>query len=230
MPRYSISEQGSYRSIMIELEPSERFISEAGAMFRASSNLDIDVTTRAGGSAGLFGGLRRMIAGESFFLSTYSTNDDKPGEVGLAPTLAGDLAIIECSGRERWLCAGGSYLGSSDGLSIDTQFQGMRGMMSGESLSFLSVEGAGELVVSAFGHIQQIEVDGALTVDTGHVVAFSDSLSYEVGKAGSSWLQSFLSSEGLVLKFRGSGVIYAQSHNPKQFGQTLGGLMPPRSS
>lgn len=230
MPKYTVSEEGSYRSVMVELDRGEWFTSEAGAMFRASDNIEIDVTTRSRGVGGLLSGVRRMMSGESFFLSTYRMRGGGPGEVGLAPTLAGDVVVIECSGIGGWLCAGGSYLGSSDGLSIDTEFQGFRGMLSGESLFFLDIEGKGQLLVSAFGSVKEVEVDGALTVDTGHVVAFEDTLEYTVGKAGGSWLQSFLSSEGVVMHFSGQGKAYLQSHNPDQFGQTLGGLMPPRSS
>ena len=229
MPNYTVSEEGSYRSVMVELDRGEEFTSEAGVMFRASDNVEIDVTTRSRGGGGLMRGLRRMMSGESFFLSTYKTRDGGPGEVGLAPTLAGDVTVIECSGIGGWLCAGGSYLGSSSGLSIDTQFQGFRGMLSGESLFFLDIEGRGQLLVSAFGSVREVEVDGDLIVDTGHVVAFEDSLGYTVGKAGGSWLRSFLSSEGVVMRFSGQGKVYLQSHNPDQFGQTLGGLLPPRS-
>ena len=228
MSNYRVSERGAYRSVVVELSPGETFVSEAGAMFRASENIDIDVTTRRRGSGGLLGGVRRMLARESFFLSTYRTNDGGPGDVGLAPTLTGDLALIECSGANRWLCTGGSYLGSSGELALDTEFQGIRGVFSRESLSFLSVEGRGQLLVSAFGSIREIDVDGELTVDTGHVVAFEDSLEYRLGKAGGSWIQSFLSSEGIVLNFSGSGRMYVQSHNPNEFGTALGGIMPPR--
>ena len=229
MPNYTVSQAGSYRSVIVELDRGENFTSEAGVMFRASDNIEIDVTTRSRGVGGLMSGVRRMMSGESFFLSTYRTRDGGPGEIGLAPTLAGDVAVIECSGAGGWLCAGGSYLGSSDGLSIDTQFQGFRGMLSGESLFFLDIGGRGQLLVSAFGSVKEVEVDGALVVDTGHIVAFEDSLEYAVGKAGGSWLQSFLSSEGVVMRFSGQGKVYLQSHNPDQFGQSLGGLMPPRS-
>ena len=228
MANYRISAKGSYGSVLVELGPSEGFVSEAGAMFRASSNVDIDVTTRSRGAGGLMSGIKRLIAGESFFFSTYKTIDGRRGEVGLAPTLAGEVAVIECSGRNRWLCAGGSYLGSTESLGLDTQFQGLRGVFSGESLSFLAAEGQGVLLVSAFGSIREIDVDGELTVDTGHVVAFEESLDYTLGRAGGSWIQSMLASEGVVLNFSGQGRLYVQSHNPDEFGSRLGGLMPPR--
>ena len=230
MASYSVLEKGSYGSVLVELGPSEGFVSEAGAMFRASSNVDIDVTTRSKGVGGLMSGIKRLLAGESFFFSTYRTVDGTRGEVGLAPTLAGEVAVIECSGRNRWLCAGGSYLGSTESLQLDTEFQGLRGVFSGESLSFLAVEGQGELLVSAFGSIREIDVAGELTVDTGHVVAFEESLDYTLGRAGGSWIQSMLASEGIVLNFSGEGRLYVQSHNPDEFGSRLGGLMPPREN
>ena len=229
MSEYIMSERGSFGSVLVKIGPGETFVSESGAMFRASDNVDIDVTTRnRSGGGGLMSGVRRMMAGESFFLSTYRTRDGAPGEVALAPTLAGEVAFIECRGGGRWLCAGGSFLGASQGLDLDTQFQGLRGALSGESLSFLAASGVGELLVSAFGSVQTIEVDGKLTVDTGHVVAFQDTLEYSLDRAGGSWIQSFLASEGVVLNFSGRGTVYVQSHNPDEFGRRLGGMMPPR--
>ena len=228
MATCTITGGGGFQAALVEIGPRERFISESGAMFRASDNVDVDVTTRTRSSGGLFSGIRRMIAAESFFLSEYRTNDGRIGEVALAPRLPGALATIHCTGVGRWVCAGGSYVGSSEYLDLDTQFQGIGGVFSGESLSFLEVSGAGDLIVSAFGAIREIEVNGALTVDTGHVVAFEDSLGYSLGKAGGSWLQSFLASEGVTLNFSGHGKLYVQSHNPDEWGRSLGGLLPPR--
>jgi uncharacterized protein (TIGR00266 family) len=223
-----VADTGAFSWALVTLSPDETFVSEAGALFRATSNIDIDVTTRSGRSGGLMGGLKRMVAGESFFFSTYSCTDRNDGEVGLAPTLQGDITLIDCDGRNQWVCAGGSYLASDSALEIDTQFQGLRGMFTGESLSFLSVSGRGPLLVNACGRINEIDIEGALTVDTGHVVAFEDTLEYSVTKAGGSWVQSFLTGEGFVLNFTGRGRIYVQSHNPQEFGRSLGPMLPPR--
>jgi uncharacterized protein (TIGR00266 family) len=222
-------QSGAFGWALVNLDPGERFVAEAGSMFRASSNVDIDVTTRGRGIGGVLSGIRRMFAGEQFFFSTFSVTDGNRGEVGLAPTLQGELAIIDCDGRSDWVCTGGSYLGSSPDLNIDTQFQGLGGILSGESLSFLLAQGAGPLVVNAFGKITEVDVSGELNVDTGHVVAFQDSLTYSISKAGGSWVQSFLTGEGLTMRFSGRGRLYLQSHNPSEFGKSLGPLLPPRS-
>jgi uncharacterized protein (TIGR00266 family) len=186
------------------------------------------VTTKSRGKGGILAGVKRLLAAENFFFSTYSCNGPEAGEVGLAPTLPGDLAIIECDGSRKWLCTGGSYLGSDPELALDTQFQGLKGLFTGESISFLQVSGSGKLLVSGFGKIVRLQVSGGMVVDTGHVIAFEDSLTYTPTKAGSSWIQSFLASDGVVLQFSGNGALYVQSHNPSGFGGALGSSLPPK--
>ena len=220
--------EGAFESALVHLEAGEQFVSEAGAMYRASANMDIDVTTRSRGKGGLLGGVKRLMGGESFFMSTYQTNDGQPGEVGLAPTHQGEVFVIDVEPSTTWLCTGGSYLGSSSGLTVNTQFQGLKGMFSGEKLFFVEVSGTGKLLVSAFGRIVESEVESELIVDTGHVVAFQSSLQYSLTKAGRSWIQSWLAGEGIVMNFQGHGLILTQSHNPNEFGSALGKLLPPR--
>jgi uncharacterized protein (TIGR00266 family) len=135
---------------------------------------------------------------------------------------------MDLDGSVAWLCAGGSYLGSAPSLQLDTQFQGLKGLFTGESLSYLRVSGAGPLLLSAFGRIAEVNVEDALTVDTGHVVAFEETLEYSVGKAGGSWLHSWLAGEGIVMHFRGTGKLLVQSHNPDAFGRALGPRLPPK--
>ena len=72
------------------------------------------------------------------------------------------------------------------------------------------------------------KIDGDYTIDTGHVVAYEDSLNYDITKAGGSWLQSFLAGEGFVMNFHGRGRVLVQSHNPAEFGQSIGSQLPPR--
>ncbi len=220
--------EGAFESALIHLEPGEQFISESGAMYRASGNIEIDVTTKSRGSGGVLGGLKRMLAKENFFFSTYATNDGRAGEVGLAPTHQGELFLIDVDPSVKWICAGGSYLGSSPGLKIDTAFQGFKGFATGESISFVEVSGSGQLLVNAFGRMVESEVEGDLIIDTGHLVAFESTLQYSITKAGSSWLQSWLAGEGIVLQFSGQGRVITQSHNPKEFGAMLGRMLPPR--
>ena len=107
------------------------------------------------------------------------------------------MFLIDVEPSKPWICAGGSYFGSCSGLKIDTQFQGLKGLFSGESLFFLEVSGSGQLLVNAFGRIAEFAVKDPITVDTGHLVAFEKSLQYSLTKAGGSWMQSWLAGEGI---------------------------------
>jgi uncharacterized protein (TIGR00266 family) len=224
-----VVEKGAFQYALVQLDSGEEFISESAAMFRCSANIDIDVTTKSKGKGGLLGGLKRLVGGENFFFSTYSTNDGRRGEVGIAPALPGEIKVIELDGSMKWICTGGSYLASTPGVEVDTKFQGFKGFFTGEAPVFVEVSGEGEVLVTAFGRIAEMNVPASgLTVDTGHVVAYESTLKYEVSKAGSSWIQSFLAGEGLVMNFSGQGKILTQSHNPSSFGKSLGPMLPPR--
>ena len=103
--------RGAFGSALVHLKSGESFCSESGAMYRASANIDINVTTRSRSSGGLLAGVKRLFAGENFFFSTYSTNDGREGEVGLrwrtAPSWrAASAARNTCTAhrRERPCC------------------------------------------------------------------------------------------------------------------------------
>ena len=68
-----------------------------------------------------------------------------------------------------------------------------------------------------------------MIVDTGHIVAFNEGLSFEITKAGGSWISSFLGGEGFVCKFNGKGTVWCQSHNQGSFGGILGPTLRPRN-
>jgi uncharacterized protein (TIGR00266 family) len=227
-----IDTEGAFGSVLVTLEAGEKFMSEAGAMYRASPNMEIEVESRKKKNEGMWGafkaGVKSMFAGESFFLSTYRTNDNQSGEVGLAPTHQGEVRKITV-GNETWICSGGSYLGSSGSIELDTQYQGLtKGMFSKEGLVFVKASGEGELLVNGFGRISEVEVRDGITIDNGHLIAFTEGLEYTIGKSGGGWISSMMSGEGLVMKFRGQGRILVQSHDPSRLGGALGPLLPPR--
>ena len=73
-------------------------------------------------------------------------------------------------------------------------------------------------------------MDGEYIVDTGHIVAFNETLDFSMTKAGKSWLSSILGGEGLVCKFKGMGTVWCQSHNPASFGTSLTPALRPRKA
>jgi uncharacterized protein (TIGR00266 family) len=123
-----------------------------------------------------------------------------------------------------------SFIASTPNVNLDTKVGGFKTFFAGEGVFVLkaTAEAAGQLVVGAFGGIQELACDGNLVIDTGHLVAWDASLEYSVGKSGSGWIASFLSGEGLVCHFRGQGRIWIQTRNPSEYGQTVGRMLPPK--
>lgn len=211
----------------IKLKPGQTFTAEGGAMIAMSPSVQMTTSTHTKNSGGILKGLKRMISGESFFMNHYSAGNQE-GTVWLGTTHAGDMFVKELNG-EGLIVQGGSYVASSPGIDINTNWQGFKSLVSKESLFWLSVKGKGSVVVNSFGAIYPIEINGEYIVDTGHIVAFEESLNFTLTKAGKSWVSSILGGEGLVCKFKGQGTVWVQSHNTTAFGNVLGPKLKPRS-
>lgn len=210
----------------VTLGANEELVAEAGCMIAMSGYINASTTLRQGKGGGILGGLKRMVGGESLFLSVFRS--PTPGaNVFLAPKLMGDILLYQMT--ETGLVAQAtSYLASDSSVDINLGFQGFKSLFSGESIFWLDISGYGSLLLTSFGAIYEVSVNGEYIVDTGHIVAFEKSLNFDIRKAGSSWLGAFLGGEGLVCRFKGKGRVFCQTHNPGIFGQIVGSQLPPR--
>jgi uncharacterized protein (TIGR00266 family) len=224
--KLDISHQPDSAIAKIEMAPREELIAEAGAMIAMSAHMNVSTTLRRGKGGGIMGGLKRMLAGESLFLSVFRTGDSD-GEIYLAPRLMGDILPYQLKGTDLVVQSTG-YMASTPGVDIDLGFTGFKSVFSGESIFWLSVSGSGLVLISSFGGIYEVTVDGEYIVDTGHIVAFERTLDYSISKPGTSWIGAFLGGEGLVCRFKGRGKVYCQTHNPGSFGSQVGSRLPPR--
>lgn len=203
----------------VTLISGETCTAESGAMIAMSGHMNITTSTHKKKSGSFLKAAKRLLSGESVFLNHFDTTDNI-GEVWLGTDLAGDMMTLELD-NENLIVQSGSFLACADGIEIDMGWQGFKSIISGESVFWLNLTGTGTVVLSSFGAIYPIEVDGEYIIDTGHIVAFNETLDFTITKAGKSWLHSFLGGEGLVCKFNGKGTVWCQSHNPRSFGMTL---------
>ena len=210
----------------VSLGAGEELVAEAGCMIAMSGYINASTTLRKGKGGGILGGLKRMVAGESLFLSVFRS-PKAGGEVLLGPKLIGDILLYQMTGTGLVVQAS-SYLASESDVDIDLGFQGFRSLFSGESIFWLDISGKGSLLLSSFGAIYEIPVNGEYIVDTGHIVAFEKSLTFDIKKVGASWVGAFLGGEGLVCRFKGQGRIFCQTHNPGAFGRAVGSQLPSR--
>lgn len=191
---------------------------EAGCMIAMSDDIDVTTTTHKRGKGNLLKSLGRMLTGESFFLNHYQSRQD--GEIWVTSTLPGDLTTYRMQGA-RLVVQSGAFVAADNEVEVEVGWQGFKSLFSGEGLFWLKMSGEGDVLLSSFGAIYSVDVDGEYVVDTGHIVAFEESLQFNISKAGSSWVSSFLGGEGLVCRFQGRGKVYCQSHNASEFGRSL---------
>ncbi len=221
-----IESNPSYALLTVDLEPGEKIKAEPGAMVSQQG-----VEMQTGGSGGVFRGIRRMMAGESFMVNTF-TAGASGGQVNLAPCVPGDIGEFRLTpGRNLYIQAS-SFLACEDHVQTDSKFQGFRSLFSGESMFFLRAfaeERPGSVFYNSYGAIKEMQVmpGGELVVDTGHLVAFTEDVEYTIGKVGG--LRSLvLGGEGLVLKFRGSGQVWIQSRNLASLAEKLAPFLSTR--
>jgi len=202
--KQEIKSKPDFAFLSLHLNSGEQVIAESGSMVGMTTELTMETNMKGG----LKGALKRALGGESLFMNTYTATADNQ-RIDLAPATPGDVEHLALDGNSV-LVQSGSYMSSSPGIEVDSKWAGARGFFGGEGLFMLRCSGQGDLWISSYGAIHAIDVQGSYVVDTGHIVAFDDSLSYELQSIGG--LKSLLfSKEGLVCEFSGQGRLWIQT-------------------
>ena len=198
---------------------------ESGAMAMTRGDIQMSTSTRGG----FMKGLRRSLGGESFFVNDFSSGQG--GVVGVAAVLPGDMTVVPLDGSAALMVQSGSWTASDPGIDVDSTWGGGKSFFSGEGLVLLRCTGAGDLLMSSYGAIRRHDLapGETMTLDTGHVVAFDESVRYGVRKAG-GWKSSILGGEGLVTDFTGPGRVWFQTRNVSDFVQWMISKMPAQRS
>lgn len=203
----------SYSLVNVSLNPNEVIRVEAGAMVSMSTGLQLE--TKVAG--GLLAGLKRSIlGGESFFMNTYRA-PARGGEITLAPALPGDMMVHEMR-EETLLVQSGSYVASSEGIEIDIKWGGAKTFFAREGLVMLKASGTGTLILSSYGaiHEKDLAPGETHTVDTGHLVAFTEGIGFDI-KAVGGIKSTLFSGEGLVVNLTGPGKVFMQTRSEDAF-------------
>jgi uncharacterized protein (TIGR00266 family) len=216
---YHIEHQPAFSLAILNLQPEQSIMAEAGAMVSMSANVELQSQMKGG----LLGALKRAAGGESAFVSTFTARGG-PGEVTLAPGAPGDIAAIELN-NQSFFVQSSSYLAGDASLTVDTKWGGAKSFFGGEGLFVLLVQGQGLLLVSSFGaiHRKVLRPGERYVVDTGHLVAWEGTTQYTLRKAAAGFFRSMVSGEGIVAEFTGPGEILIQTRNLA----ALAGLLKP---
>ena len=209
---YRIEHNPAYAFLILDLLPNQTVLVEAGAM----AAMDSCIAMKSKMRGGLMKGVGRMFGGESLFLNEF-TAKNRRGELYLSPGVPGDIKHYYLQGNCGLMVQSSGFVACDQNIEIDTKFQGFKGFFSGESLFLLRATGRGDFWFSSYGAIVEIQVEGNYIVDTGYIVAFEDTLNYNVEMIGGLSFRNLktgiLGGEGLVCRFTGNGKLWLQSRN-----------------
>jgi len=216
----------SYSIARVTLAANETVRAESGAMVGMSAGVIIETKMQGGLLKSL---ARSVLGGESFFVNTFRAGP-AGGEILLAPSLPGDVFTLELTG-ESLLVQSGSYLASSEAVETDTKWSGAKTFFGGEGLIMLRCTGTGSLALSSFGAIHEMELaEGqTYTVDTGHLVAFTEKMGFHVRAIG-GMKSTIFGGEGLVVDLNGPGRVLLQTRSQGAFLDWLLPKIPKQSS
>jgi uncharacterized protein (TIGR00266 family) len=203
----------SYSLAKVTLSPNEKIRTEAGAMVSMSADLAVETQARGGLLSSL---ARTVLGGESFFLNTYTASSGG-GEITLAPALPGDIMVLPMTGATM-LVQSGSFLAGADSITMDTKWGGAKTFFSGEGLFMLRIAGSGTLILSSYGAIHEVKLGQGqkYIVDTTHLVAFDETIGYQVKTIGGI-KSTLFSGEGLVVELTGPGTVLLQTRSERAF-------------
>jgi uncharacterized protein (TIGR00266 family) len=231
--------------VEIELDPDETVIAEAGGMMMMDQSIEMN-TIMGDGSARsqgimdkLFSAGKRVLTGESLFMTTYTQRGFGKAKVTFAAPYPGKIIPLNLEQHQnKIICQKESFLCAAKGVSVGIAFQKRLGVgfFGGEGFIMQKLEGDGMAFLHAGGTVikRELQAGETLTVDTGCLVAISATVDYNV-RLQKGIKNSLFGGEGLFLvQLTGPGDVWIQSmplsrladriyaHSPKAGGKRKG--------
>jgi uncharacterized protein (TIGR00266 family) len=209
--------------IEVELDPGESAVAEAGAMMYMTDGIAMETIFGDGSSksqGGLMGALlgagRRILTGESLFMTVFTNNGAGKQRVAFAAPYPGRILTMDLAGLGgQLICQKDSFLCAAKGVSIGIAFQKKIGvgLFGGEGFIMQKLEGDGLCFANAGGMVHALDLGPGQTlrVDTGCLVALQPSVNYDIQFVGGV-KTAFFGGEGLFFAtLRGPGKVWLQS-------------------
>lgn len=208
--------------VEVELDPQETVVAESGSfmMMREGIRMETifgDGTQQNKGFMGkLFSAGKRLLTGESLFMTTFTNESNGKNHVSFAAPYAGKiipLDLHELGGKV--ICQKDAFLCAAKGVAVGIEFQRKlgTGLFGGEGFIMQKLEGDGIAFVHAGGMVIEKELmpGEALKIDTGCIVAFTSGVHYDIQFVGGI-KNAIFGGEGLFFAvLRGPGKVWIQS-------------------
>jgi len=210
--------------VILHLQGNETVYAEAGVMNHMSSNMDMQAKAKGG----LMKGLKRMVTGESFFITEFTSQGE--GFVAFGGNVPGKIEAISIGQGQEFLAQRDAFLCAESGVDMDMAFTKKlgSGLFGGEGFILQKYSGQGTVFIHACGDfvVKELQPGETLKVDTGSLVGFDSSVQYDITRAGGI-KTSLFGGEGLFLTtLTGPGKIIIQSLSINNLAAALAPHLP----
>jgi len=178
------------QAVVVTLDPGEAVFAEAGGMMYMQDDVrmmtTLDANNRGGGLLGkLMGAGKRILTGESFFITLFVNEGGKRRDVAFAAPYPGKILPVELADWGGTLLAQkDAFLCAARGIDIDIAFTRKigAGFFGGEGFILQRLSGDGLAFLHASGTLVNVDLAAgeSLRVDTGCLVAFQPSVQYDI--------------------------------------------------
>jgi uncharacterized protein (TIGR00266 family) len=208
--------------VEIELDPGESAVSEAGSLMYKDASIEMstvfgDGSGQSGGFMNLLVGAgKRVLTGESLFMTVFTQNGSGKARVAFAAPYPGTILALDLAQQGgKLICQKDSFLAAAKGVSIGIAFQKrmLTGLFGGEGFIMQKLEGDGLVFVHAGGTLVERELKAGeeLHVDTGCLVALTQTVDYDVVAVGGVKSMIFGGEGVFFARLRGPGHVWLQS-------------------
>lgn len=208
--------------VELELDPREAVIAEAGNFMMMDSGIKMNTIFGDGSKQNegflgkVLGAGKRLLTGESLFMTIFSNEGSGKKKVSFASPYPGKILPLDLSKYGgKFICQKDAFLCAAKGVSIGIEFSRKlgRGFFGGEGFIMQKVEGDGMAFVHAGGTMarKELGVGEKLSVDTGCIIGFTQDVNYDIEFVGGI-KNTIFGGEGLFFAtLTGPGVVYVQS-------------------
>ena len=208
--------------VEVELDPGEATVAEAGGMMYMDDQIEMETIfgdgsqTKSGLLGALVGAGKRVLTGESLFMTIFANQGQSKRRVAFGAPYPGKIVPIHLSELGGvFIAQKDSFLAAAKGVSIGIAFQRRMGagLFGGEGFIMQRLEGDGWAFIHAGGTLYERELAAGETVrvDTGCIVGFQASVDYDIQYVGKI-KSALFGGEGLFFAtLRGPGKIFLQS-------------------
>jgi uncharacterized protein (TIGR00266 family) len=193
-------------------------MAEPGAMVTHTPGLEVETKSSGGG---LMSSIKNSVLGGESLFQTEFTATREGVQLTLGTATVGDIVDIELD-ADTLNVQSGSYVAAHPAIDMESRGSGSS-FFGGEGLFVLELTGSGPVFLEAFGGIETVTLsaDQSFVVDTGHLVAWESSLTFDTRLVASGIKSSLLSGEGRVCEFTGPGTVYVQTTDTASFAGAI---------